>query len=62
MLSYHGDLCRLIGWAVVDLFSVGATIEAEIWIIRQQTKRSTIGLLCFTPWRHGLAIQVEVAA
>src|SRR6478736_1008330 len=30
------DLCRLIGWTVVDLFRSRATLEAEIWTLRQQ--------------------------
>ena len=30
------DLCRLIGWTVVDLFRSRATLEAEIWALRQQ--------------------------
>ena len=30
------DLCRLIGWAVVDLLRSRATLEAEIWTLRQQ--------------------------
>ena len=30
------DLCRLIGWMVVDLFRSRATLEAEIWTLRQQ--------------------------
>src|SRR4030081_1190470 len=30
------DLCRLIGWAVVDLFRSRAALEAEIWTLRQQ--------------------------
>src|ERR1700704_7116579 len=30
------DLCRLIGWTVVDLIRSPATLEAEIWTLRQQ--------------------------
>ena len=30
------DLCRLIGWTVADLFRSRATLEAEIWALRQQ--------------------------
>jgi transposase InsO family protein len=30
------DLCRLIGWTVVDLIRSRATLEAEIWTLRQQ--------------------------
>ena len=30
------DVCRLIGWMVVDLFRSRATLEAEIWTLRQQ--------------------------
>ncbi len=30
------DLCRLIGWTIVDLFRSRATLEAEIWTLRQQ--------------------------
>jgi hypothetical protein len=30
------DLCRLIGWMVVDLIRSRAAIEAEIWTLRQQ--------------------------
>jgi transposase InsO family protein len=30
------DLCRLIGWTVVDLLRSRAAIEAEIWTLRQQ--------------------------
>ena len=30
------DLCRLIGWTVVDLLRSRATLEAEIWTLRQQ--------------------------
>ena len=30
------DLCRLIGWMVVDLIRSRATLEAEIWTLRQQ--------------------------
>ena len=30
------DLCRLIGWMVVDLLRSRATLEAEIWTLRQQ--------------------------
>ena len=30
------DICRLIGWMVVDLFRSRATLEAEIWALRQQ--------------------------
>ena len=32
------DLCKLIGWAVVDLFRSRAALEAEIWALRQQIK------------------------
>ncbi len=31
-----GDLCRLIGWMVVDLIRSRAALEAEIWTLRQQ--------------------------
>jgi hypothetical protein len=30
------DLCRLIGWMVVDLIRSRAALEAEIWTLRQQ--------------------------
>src|SRR6476660_7188505 len=30
------DLCRLIGWTVVDLIRSRAALEAEIWTLRQQ--------------------------
>jgi hypothetical protein len=30
------DLCRLIGWTVVNLLRSRATLEAEIWTLRQQ--------------------------
>ena len=30
------DLCRLIGWTVVDLIRSRAKLEAEIWTLRQQ--------------------------
>src|ERR1017187_5706153 len=30
------DLCRLIGWMVVDLIRSRAALEAEIWVLRQQ--------------------------
>ena len=30
------DLCRLIGWTVVDLLRSRAALEAEIWTLRQQ--------------------------
>ena len=30
------DLCRLIGWTVVDLIRLRAALEAEIWTLRQQ--------------------------
>src|ERR1039457_3229502 len=30
------DLCRLIGWTIVDLLRSRATLEAEIWMLRQQ--------------------------
>jgi hypothetical protein len=30
------DLCRLIGWTVVDLLRLRATLEAEIWTLREQ--------------------------
>jgi hypothetical protein len=30
------DLCRLIGWTVVGLLRSRATLEAEIWTLRQQ--------------------------
>ena len=30
------DLCRLIGWTLVDLLRSRATLEAEIWTLRQQ--------------------------
>ena len=36
MLSYHEEPLRLIGWTVVDLFRSRATLEAEIWTLRQQ--------------------------
>src|ERR1700676_22398 len=31
------DLCRLIFWTLVDLMRARATLEAEIWVLRQQT-------------------------
>ena len=30
------DLCRLVGWTVVDLLRSRAMLEAEIWTLRQQ--------------------------
>ena len=30
------DLCRLIFWTLVDLIRSRATLEAEIWVLRQQ--------------------------
>ena len=30
------DICRLIGWTLVDLLRSRATLEAEIWMLRQQ--------------------------
>jgi hypothetical protein len=30
------DLCRLIGWTIVDLIRSRAALEAEIWMLRQQ--------------------------
>src|SRR5437899_7724277 len=30
------DLCRLILWTLVDLMRARATLEAEIWALRQQ--------------------------
>src|ERR1019366_5416147 len=30
------DLCRLIFWTLIDLMRVRATLEAEIWVLRQQ--------------------------
>ena len=30
------DLCRLIGWMVVDLIRSRAALEAEVWTLRQQ--------------------------
>src|SRR5450631_4274025 len=30
------DLCRLIGWTIADLLRPRATLEAEIWTLRQQ--------------------------
>src|SRR5450631_4875574 len=30
------DLCRLIGWMVVDLIRSREALEAEIWVLRQQ--------------------------
>src|SRR5467141_3404297 len=30
------DLCRLIGWMVVDLIRSRVMLEAEIWTLRQQ--------------------------
>src|SRR5512141_234769 len=30
------DFCRLIGWTLVDLLRSRATLEAEIWTLRQQ--------------------------
>jgi hypothetical protein len=36
MLLRMRDLCRLIGWMIVDLIRSRATLEAEIWTLRQQ--------------------------
>src|SRR5258706_7039145 len=44
------DLCRLIGWMVVDLIRSRATLEAEIWTLRQQInvlRRGAPGKLSF---------------
>src|SRR5271169_4759231 len=30
------DFCKLIGWTLVDLLRSRATLEAEIWTLRQQ--------------------------
>src|ERR1700726_2342864 len=30
------DLCRLIGWMVVDLIRSRAALKREIWVLRQQ--------------------------
>ena len=30
------DLCRLIFWTLIDLMRARATLEAEIWVLRQQ--------------------------
>src|ERR1035437_3999752 len=30
------DLCRLMGWSIVDLIRSRAALEAEIWTLRQQ--------------------------
>src|SRR5258705_7108730 len=30
------DLCRLIFWTLVDLMGARATLEAEVWVVRQQ--------------------------
>src|SRR5260221_13219154 len=30
------DLCRLVFWTLVDLMRARATLEAEIWVLRQQ--------------------------
>ena len=30
------DLCRLIGWTILDLIQSRAALEAEIWMLRQQ--------------------------
>src|ERR1035437_4734652 len=30
------DLCRLVGWTIVDLIRSRAALEAEIWTLRQQ--------------------------
>src|SRR5258706_5343902 len=30
------DFCRLIFWTLVDLMRARATLEAEIWVLRQQ--------------------------
>jgi hypothetical protein len=45
------DLCRLIGWTVVDLLRSRATLEAEIWTLRQQInvlRRATPKKLSFS--------------
>ena len=34
------DLCRLIFWTLVDLMRARATLEAEIWVLRQQINDS----------------------
>jgi hypothetical protein len=36
MLLCQRDLCRLIGWMVVDLLRSRVALEAEIWMLRQQ--------------------------
>src|ERR1700687_3584255 len=36
MLLWDEDLCRLIGWMASDLIRSRATLEAEIWTLRQQ--------------------------
>jgi hypothetical protein len=36
MLLCTRDLCRLVGWMVVDLIRSRAALEAEIWTLRQQ--------------------------
>src|SRR6202140_5424831 len=45
------DLCRLIGWMIVDLFRSRATLEAEVWTLRQQInglRRTTPKKLSFS--------------
>ena len=44
------DLCRLIGWMVVDLIRSRVMLEAEIWTLRQQInvlRRTAPKKLCF---------------
>ena len=46
------DLCRLIGWMVVDLIRSRAMLEAEIWTLRQQInvlRRTAPKKLSFCP-------------
>src|SRR6266849_5193767 len=45
------DLCRLIFWTLVDLMRARATLEAEIWVLRQQINvlRRAAGEFSSTP-------------
>ena len=43
------DLCRLIGWTLVDLLRSRAALEAEIWTLRQQINVLRQACLCRKP-------------
>lgn len=40
------DLCRLIGWTIVDLLRSLAAIEAEILVLRHQLNTQRFAAIC----------------